>query len=508
MPKDKLEVAVPSRPRSMKGWVMVSGEAKTVPALPVALVSERNILSGQRRSRLQTEQLDYCEPGAYPGFKRKASSGAGASTIEKQHRRIQKGVRPQRNEHDQLRREITRLKLRNNLTATSESQEIRRLQAEVKRLARVKTEQTKIIDRLRSGALPFIERSNEDEDETETKRDIIHDLKSDLSRALEFKSLLTRFQDVDLPSAAASIERVMKDIELGVIRSAELLYSCSYPVAKMPSSVAKHSELGHLIKRSIKNTQTLHSAPDLAFRALLFCIIQDSILHSDMWTALHTEGLMLRGYQSAIRDMSPPNFLTTFHKAALHHTLNHDPSFETTFLAAHAEELRLHTIDLLSPLLEASLTQQKTRAIAREMDSLFRDAFSFRARCLAPDGVRFEVVQFGVGEPFDGTLMEAQDECGMRVPVPYKKEEGGKGATIKLCVHGMVVARKVPEEELSGLQRIKALGQPFLFMGEGDGDGNGDRGRKRSGTAQAQTPRARRVEGEMVSGKAIVILND
>ncbi|KAL4928280.1 uncharacterized protein BDV17DRAFT_99852 [Aspergillus undulatus] len=505
MPDDNLQVAIPSRSRSMKGWVMLSGDEIPQVEERGGVLCERNILpSGTKRSRAESNRSASHEASTGSSVQQKVastSSPSRPSTTGKPRRKIHVGVRARSKEYHRLEREITRLKTQNDLLATAESDKIKELQDEVERLKNFRTKQNKVIERQVSSARqppPSDTENGEDkllqskEYEIERQKKRILELESSLDKALGFEFRLSRFQDVDMPTTTANFERKMKDIELGIIRAAELLHSCLYPLDKMPFPITIHPELGDLIKRSIKDEETFHFAPNLAFRALLFCIVRDSILHSDMWTALHMEGHILRGYQNAIQDSAIPNFLPAFHKAAVLHALEHDASFKSTFLSSHADELQSYTMALFDPLLDPSLLQLKERDLLREMGPLFRDLFSFRAQCFAPDRVRFEVLQFSPGDRFDPDMMEAQDKTGMRVGVPER------GATVKLCVHGTVVAHRVQDKGVSAMQKIKLLSQPFLSLGAESGGKDG----RRPGRPSI------RASGEMLSDKAIVILND
>lgn len=177
-------------------------------------------------------------------------------------------------------------------------------------------------------------------------------------------------------------------------------------------------------------------------------------------------------------------FADTFHKAALH-MVGQDTEFETCFLAAHAKELQHHTIQMLGPLLDPQKLEATREDLLRVMEHLFLHAFSFRAQCLAPDGVRYEVIQFRPGEPFNHDTMEAHDTTDNQ----YQLSDltNGTRRRIKLCVHGMVVAHRFQDSQVEGLHKLKAIGESFL--GSNNTPGRGVAG------------------GEIVTEKAIVILD-
>lgn len=163
--------------------------------------------------------------------------------------------------------------------------------------------------------------------------------------------------------------------------------------------------------------------------------------------------------------------------------VNHDSKFKTFFLDARAEELQTHIMALLDPLLDPVKVGKKDIDIHRQLRALLFQALSFRSRCFPPDSIRYEVIQFQPGQCFDPAMMEAQDAAGNRVSVPT----ANKKRYIKLCVHGLIVAHTV-QENSSGLQRIKELGQPFETSG-----------------AQKE---GRTETGTIIGDKAIVILQD
>lgn len=176
-------------------------------------------------------------------------------------------------------------------------------------------------------------------------------------------------------------------------------------------------------------------------------------------------------------------FASTFHKAALLYMLDHDPDFEACFLGAQTKELQIYTMKLLDPFLDSAKLTPNEKDLLREMGHLYSETFSFRARCFAPDGIRYEVIHFEPGESFDSVTMEVQDALQEQI----QDQERDKKLLIRLCVHGTVVAHKIQETETEGLHKLKLLSQPFLQPSES---------RAHSG----------RTVGEVVSDKAIVML--
>ncbi|KAL2808862.1 hypothetical protein BJX63DRAFT_16423 [Aspergillus granulosus] len=483
--------------RSMRGWVMLPPGETANPQQPrdSRILPHHILPPGQTRARLRPDIYSDANNTA----KRRITIPSARSSQDRRRSQAQPtgvGERTGLGNDNQVqwKREIMRLKIENDLRALAESQENQRLKAEVRRLESLKAELNKTIDRLMSDpARREPTRTTADNNDILHKKEniierqicTIKELESSLSKAFEYDTLRSKARDINLPTAAAGIEDVMKPVELGVIRTAALLSSCLYPPHRMPRPHQMDAELRKIFESAVKDTNFFQSTPDLAFRAILFRIIRDQILHSDIWTALHAEGFMLRAYQKAIQHTAGSKFLETFHKATLLEMLAHDPEFETCFLSARTEELQHHTMDLLGPLLDPAKLELNQRDLLRIMGQLFSQTFSFRARCLAPDGIRYEVIHFEPGEPFNPDTMEAQDVTGRHLPSPAKDT---KQQSIKLCVHGMVVAHRVQTpSRTSTPQLLNAISQPFL----------------------SSQPRAHggATAGELISGKAIVLLD-
>jgi hypothetical protein len=496
----------------MKGWAIVPWKEDSESSTPA-----QNILPpGKKRARSQTRRLLDNEMERWQTAKKKATGPSRPSSEDKQEQiqpmRIRVGGRLRSKEYNQLEREINRLKMQNNLLVVAESREIQRLKDEVKRLESLKAEQNKKIDRLIPSTVglassdtvidePEIIRMKDKE--IEQQNATIKDLQSSLSSALKSNTLLSAIRDEELPTAIANFAHEMKGIELGVLRTAELFSSCLYPLSKLTSPIQIHPDLGDMIRKAIRSVKVLSSMPGLALRALLFHVIRDQIIYSEVWTALHVEGYMLRGYQKAIQQSGESQFnskgicyrsntsntsatreiFEKFHRVALLHMLEYDSEFRTCFLEAHAEELQTHIMALLDPLLNPVELETKEKDIHRELRGLLSRAYYFRAQCFPTDGIRYEVIQFKPGERFDPAMMEAQDAAGNPVSVPT----GSTKYSIKLCVHGLIVAHTI-QESSSGLQKIKELSQPFQT---------------------SETKKGRSIKtGEIISGKAIVILQD
>jgi hypothetical protein len=163
--------------------------------------------------------------------------------------------------------------------------------------------------------------------------------------------------------------------------------------------------------------------------------------------------------------------------------LEHDSEFNTCFLNSHVEELQAYVMALLDPLLNPSELEKHEVNFHRELRDLLSRALSFRSRCFPVSGIRYEAIQFQPGERFDPTMMEAQDITGNLVSAPTGKRK----CSIKLCVHGLVVAHRT-QESSSGLQKVKELSQPFQ-------------------TTERQSVRKAEAS-EVITGKAIVILQE
>ncbi|KAL4982663.1 hypothetical protein BDW68DRAFT_50847 [Aspergillus falconensis] len=496
-----LEVVVSTRRRRMVGWAMLQPGETSKPSQPRdSNITQEHILPpGQKRRRPAALELEPKHKGhsnAKPKGIMPSKRSSQGPRAPKQPRILCEGTKFRADNPVELKREITRLKIENDLRALAESQEIQRLKAEVKRLGSIKTELNRTIGRLMSdpshsaATIPESATSNEDvlrekERLIELQACSIKDLESSLSEAYEHEALRSRIRSTDLPTSAASIEDVMTSIKRGVIRTADLLSSCLHPPHRLHLvlQIDAAADLRNLFDSTVKDSSILEATPDIALRAMLFRIVRDQILYSEVWTAFHTEGFMLRAYQRAIQHTAGNEFASTFHKAALLYMLDHDPDFEECFLGAQAKELQIYTMKLLDPLLDPAKLRPNEKDLLRVMDHLFFGTFSFRARCLAPDGIRYEVIQFEPGESFNPVTMEAQDVTGKQPP----GQESGKKLLIKLCVHGTVVAHRVQETETDGLHKLKLLSQPFFLPSK---------------------PRARsgRTVGEVVSDKAIVML--
>jgi hypothetical protein len=300
------EVVVPSR--GMRGWAIVPWTEDSEPKTP-----EQNILPhGQKRIRSQTKRFGNEVEYGHTA-KRKTTPSLEDKQEKIQPARIRVGVRVRSKEHNQLEREIQRLKMQNDLLAVAESREIQILKADVKRLQGLKVEQNKKIDRLIAktansassssfhAALDESEIIKIKDKEIEQQNATIKDLQYSLRSALKLDTLLSNSQQEELLTANVNFAHEMKDIELRVLRTAEFLSNCLYPLDKLPFTIQIHPDLGDMIRKVIGSVNTLSSMPGLSLRALLFHIIRDQIMHSDMWTALHMEGYMLRAYQQAIQ---------------------------------------------------------------------------------------------------------------------------------------------------------------------------------------------------------------
>ncbi|KAL2832669.1 hypothetical protein BJY01DRAFT_100171 [Aspergillus pseudoustus] len=495
-----LEVVVPTHGRrSWPGWVMLTDGETNEPKRGVGdsrILPDQILPTDQKRTRRRNDKF---------GFNYETSSTAGGNDIVPSARSSQE-LRPhvlprgrrQRTRSDtqsevEIKRKVRRLKIENDLRALAESHENQQLKAEVKRLQSLKAELNRMVDRLTSDAAPLdparISNVNEDllrrkEDIIERQTCMIRDLESSLSKTFEHETLRFKSQDEDLHVSAAGVENFMNSLRLGIIRTADLLSTCLYPPHPMLRALQGNPELRGRFESIVKDNKVLQSTPEAALRAVLFCIIRDHIMFSEAWTMLHAEGYMLRAYQRALQQTAGLEFFETFHKAALLEMVRHDTDFEACFLGAEAEELQLHTMDLLNPLLDPTKLEANQKDLIRSMNQLFSQSLLFRAQCLPPKGIRYEVVHFEPGEPFNSDLMEAQDVTGNRVSSP----PSGSKCSIKLCVHGIVVAHKARETSTQdGLQKLKALSQPFFSS------------RTRSRNSET--------DGELISGKAIVMID-
>ncbi|KAL4962171.1 uncharacterized protein BDV14DRAFT_210696 [Aspergillus stella-maris] len=473
-----VEVVIPTphRSRSMLGWAMLQpGEVVEPSQFRKAGILQEHILPDDaKRNRTSAFPVSSTQPSQEPT--EDAESGA--------------------DDQASLKRQITRLRIEIDLRAVAEAQEVQRLKTEVKRLDNLRAELNKTIDRLISNAVrvsPTQMKSTAEEDSLlrrkekviEAQISTIKGLESSLSRAYEHDALRSKIRDIDLPTNSVVIADAFNAIMIGVIRVADLLSSCLHPPRKIARAIQANTNLKGWIENTVGNNNTLQLNPDLVLRAMLFRLIRDQILCSEIWTAVHTEGLMLRAYQRAVQQTAGSDFAETFHKAALLHMLHHDSDFEACFINAHAKELQLYAMTLLDPLLDPARIAACQTDLSRVMNHHFCETFSFRARCLAPDGIRYEVIQFEPGAPFDPDTMEPHPATGDNLSDP-------KVSTIRFCVHGLVVAHEVIETELEApkheLARVKEMSQPFILFSK---------------------PRARNgaVAGKLISGKAIVVVN-
>lgn len=305
MPKDKyrdalsgarVEVVVPARTRGMKGWATLAPGETSEPwqSWGVYDIKEQNILPGKRNRPLGDS--------ARRGPEREQESKRRA--LEKN------GASKQENETD-MRREIGRLRIENDLYALAESQQTRRLQAEVKRLESVNAELNRTVNRLMSSTVKLTSGEPEPDKENllRNKDAVIHDrigeireLERTLSRHLEQEALRLKARDIDLPTTASSIGDSMEAIKLGIVSTADLLSGSVHPPNSIPRRSAVGPKLRDLLRITGNDNKALRIMPELAFRAVLFRIVCDQIVCSEMWGALHTEGFMLRAYQRAIQN--------------------------------------------------------------------------------------------------------------------------------------------------------------------------------------------------------------
>ncbi|KAL4882516.1 hypothetical protein BJY04DRAFT_41847 [Aspergillus karnatakaensis] len=472
-----VEVVIPTR--GYKGWAILSSD-ETEPLRPSRHIGTAAILEShifppnKKRARIAPERLD------------------SPSTMQRDR------VQPLKEHPSDIqtpasvsaidpRREVARLRLENDLHALVESQEIQALQAEVKRLTDLKSELNRTIHQLISdhgGGDRTAAVSHDDSREREIEEHVstIKHLESSLGMAFEHDALRSKVKTMDHLSGLADIGKAMTSIKLAVIRVADLLSDCLHPPRETLGALRKHPNLRALVKDTVKENSILHALPDLTFRALLFHIMCHNIFLSDIWTGLHGEGFMLRAYHTVIQQTTGIKFADTFHKAAFLHMIDHDQKFSSCFLAANAKELQQHTLELLSPLLDPGKLTNKKSDILRVLGHFYLEAFTFRARCLPPDGTRYEIIQFQPGDLFDSKTMEAQDVTGKGLT----ELEHGTKRRVKLCVHGVVVAHRDETLKAEELQTLKSISQPFLP--------SRPRGRNR------------RASGDFITGKAIVVV--
>ena len=314
-----LEVVVPTRRRRMIGWAMLQPGEKVEPSQRFdSNITQEHILPPDQKRRRPAVQESEPQHKGHSNAKTKGNMpskrSSQGSRAPQQSRILLGETKPGADDSIELKREITRLKIENDLRALAESREIQRLQAEVKRLGRLKTELNRAIDRLLSdptrsaAATPESATSNDAilrEKERLIERQIcsINDLESSLSEAYEHEFLRSRIRNTDLPTSTASIEDAMILIKRGVIRTADLLSSCLHPpdLLHLVLQMNAATDLRNLFNSTVKDSSILEKTPDLALRAMLFRIVRDQILNSEIWTAFHTEGFMLRAYQRTIQ---------------------------------------------------------------------------------------------------------------------------------------------------------------------------------------------------------------
>lgn len=314
-----LEVVVPTRRRRMIGWAMLQPGEKVEPSQRFnSNITQEHILPPDQKRRRPAVQESEPQHKGQSNAKTKGnmpSKRSSQGSRATQQSRILFGETKLGTDNSiELKREITRLKIENDLRALAESQEIQRLQAEVKRLGRLKTELNRTIDRLisdptRSATAVTEGATSNDailrEKERLIERQVcsINDLESSLSEAYEHEVLRSRIQNTDLPTSTASIEDAMTLIKRGVIRTADLLSSCLHPphLLHLVLQMNAATDLRNLFNSTVKDSSILEKSPDLALRAMLFRIVRDQILNSEVWTAFHTEGFMLRAYQRTIQ---------------------------------------------------------------------------------------------------------------------------------------------------------------------------------------------------------------
>ncbi|KAL5341916.1 hypothetical protein BJX70DRAFT_10371 [Aspergillus crustosus] len=488
--------------RRKLGWWELSPDEPSGPTQDVGRsdILQSHILPPDRKRQLPDRIQPESASGDNPTGKRMATALNSKQQGKKQPGRGQLNSGAALSETEvgksQCSREVLRLRLENDLRALSESQQIQTLQVEVERLNNLNDELNRTVHRFVSDAEapePTVAASGQDNilkdkgQEIETHVSTIKHLESTLSSVYEHDILRSRMQKKDLYPSVVNIEEAMTSTKLGIIRVADLLANCLQPPRQTLSALRNHPELRDLVKGTIREHNVLHSSPDLALRALLFRLLYDNILHSDIWTGLHVEGFMLRAYHKIIQQTAGAEFAETFHKAALLHMIDHDPEFKTCFLGACTQELENHTLTLLSPLLDLEKLSVFKKDISRVMRRLLDQAFSFRVRCLAPDGVRYEILHFQPQDLFNPDMMEIEDALGNESPEAAKSKATGSQRRIKLCVHGAVVAHTHQKQTPPGLQGLKDISQPFL-RSEHHG-------------------RYGKTTGELVSGKAIVVLN-
>lgn len=304
MPKDKhgdadtsalVEVVVPAPTRGMMGWAMLGPGETLTPhkSWGGSAIEQRNILSTSRK-RPERDSANR-GPEREQESKRRASEKNSSS---RQHIEAD------------MRREITRLRIQNDLYALAESEETRRLQAEVKRLENVKADLNKTVNRLMSSAAQLTSgEPGTDKDSLLRNKEaviqeqinVIKDLERTLSRCFEQEAIRSKVRDIDLTTSATSIGDAMTAIKLGIVSTADLFSSCIHPPNKIPRRSVVGSNIRDLLQITGNDNKALRLMPDLAFRAILFRIVCGHILCSEMWAVFHTGGFMLRAYQRAIQ---------------------------------------------------------------------------------------------------------------------------------------------------------------------------------------------------------------
>lgn len=170
--------------------------------------------------------------------------------------------------------------------------------------------------------------------------------------------------------------------------------------------------------------------------------------------------------------------------------LEENNPFRDCWVQSQVEQVQSEFLQLLTPLIEASKMEIFDKDIRTALNRVFTTAFHFRARCVAPRGTRYELMQVKAGGVFDPEYMEAQRPDGCIIQsVPSSR---GKVRRVKVCIHGCLVSHVIEDEPSSydGGESCSTISQQFVSVYEND-----------------QTVE-KKLRGALKSGKAIVILED
>ncbi|KAI2720888.1 hypothetical protein CBS147332_4128 [Penicillium roqueforti] len=212
-------------------------------------------------------------------------------------------------------------------------------------------------------------------------------------------------------TCSSSFSKALAELEGRTRRLADMLAQClsRQKISKMRKKPRKEKLLHSFVKRLLGTVGVLDTNPIEAMRALIFGFVRDRIFFSECWTALHSEGYILRELQQLIRKTSPPGTLESLHRASVESMLNDDHQFKHCWIQKEVEDTQTQFLRLFCPLFDTQVFEEVKHQITRDLGIAFEGAFEARARFIPPEGSRYRLLHFKAGEKFDPAYMKIEE---------------------------------------------------------------------------------------------------